>query len=243
MNLIVLFQLFLAHILADFVFQTKVMADAKRIHSINTKYYWIHILSVGVLSYLFLMQWLNWSTPLLIMLSHGVIDYIKAELERRRKCRSKTLFFVDQIIHLVALLIVWIWLEEGWSEIMPFVESGFDNIESISIITAVILLTTPIGMLIGRITEPFKKELPDDRESLKKAGVYIGVFERLLVFIFILMGQYGAIGFLIAAKSILRVTTDNERGNRKKTEYVLIGTLISFTIAIVVSLTVVQLIK
>ena len=45
-----------------------------------------------------------------------------------------------------------------------------------------------------------------------------------------------AIGFLIAGKSILRVGRDNDQDVRKKTEYVLIGTLISFTVAIIIGL-------
>jgi hypothetical protein len=52
----------------------------------------------------------------------------------------------------------------------------------------------------------------------------------------VLLGQYAAIGFLIAAKSVLRISKDGEKDARKKTEYVLIGTLISFTTAILIGL-------
>jgi hypothetical protein len=53
-----------------------------------------------------------------------------------------------------------------------------------------------------------------------------------MVFVFVMLGEYEAIGFLIAAKSILRFKeTDTAR-----TEYVLVGTLLSFMLAIVVAL-------
>ena len=51
-----------------------------------------------------------------------------------------------------------------------------------------------------------------------------------------LLNQLAAIGFLIAAKSILRYGDKDSKGARKQTEYVLIGTLLSFTMAIIIGL-------
>ena len=69
-------------------------------------------------------------------------------------------------------------------------------------------------------------------DSLKNAGNWIGIIERLLVFVFIVVGQFGAVGFLLAAKSVFRFGDLNRESNMKLTEYVLIGTLLSFGIAI-----------
>ena len=76
----------------------------------------------------------------------------------------------------------------------------------------------------------------EDNESLKDAGKYIGILERLLVFIFIIVGHWEAVGFLITAKSVFRFGDLTSTKERKLTEYILIGTLISFGIAIIVSL-------
>jgi len=63
---------------------------------------------------------------------------------------------------------------------------------------------------------------------LRNAGRLIGITERFLVLTFMLLNQFAAIGFLIAAKSILRF-----QGKESiKTEYVLIGTMLSFGLAI-----------
>ena len=75
-----------------------------------------------------------------------------------------------------------------------------------------------------------------DGASLKNAGKYIGMLERLFVFGFILAGQWSAIGLLIAAKSVFRFGDLNKGNNRKLTEYVLIGTLLSFGLAILTGL-------
>ena len=62
------------------------------------------------------------------------------------------------------------------------------------------------------------------------------MLERLLVFGFIVLQQWPAIGWLIAAKSILRFSDLSRAKDRKLTEYVLIGTLLSFSLAIFIGL-------
>ena len=79
-------------------------------------------------------------------------------------------------------------------------------------------------------------KLTENNESLKDAGAYIGILERLLVFIFIIVNHWEAVGFLITAKSVFRFGDLKESKHRKLTEYILIGTLISFGIAIAVGL-------
>jgi len=63
--------------------------------------------------------------------------------------------------------------------------------------------------------------------GLASAGKWIGICERVLILTFLLMSQYTAIGFLMTAKSILRFS-EKENNTQLKTEYVLVGTLVSF---------------
>ena len=65
--------------------------------------------------------------------------------------------------------------------------------------------------------------------GLRGGGAQIGRLERALIFLFLLMGQPNGIGFLIAAKSILRF---EEAKKQHLAEYILIGTLWSFGLAI-----------
>jgi hypothetical protein len=58
-----------------------------------------------------------------------------------------------------------------------------------------------------------------------------------------LINQLGAIGFLIAAKSVFRFGDLRAETDRKRTEYILIGTLISFTLTIAVGLLAKALLK
>jgi len=73
-------------------------------------------------------------------------------------------------------------------------------------------------------------------DSLKNAGQFIGILERLFVFAFILLNQWSAIGLLIAAKSVFRFGDLSRAKDRKLTEYILIGTLLSFGLAIATGL-------
>lgn len=70
--------------------------------------------------------------------------------------------------------------------------------------------------------------------SLPNAGKWIGYLERILILTFILTGNAEGIGFLLAAKSVFRFGELSKAQDIKTTEYVLIGTLASFTVAILV---------
>ena len=73
-----------------------------------------------------------------------------------------------------------------------------------------------------------------DSDSLPSGGRVIGPIERALVFLFVLSGQAPVIGFLIAAKSVLRF--GEVQKDRRAAEYVIIGTLASFAWAFAVAL-------
>jgi hypothetical protein len=73
-------------------------------------------------------------------------------------------------------------------------------------------------------------------ESLHGAGKYIGMLERIFVYLALITGNAQVIGFLLAAKSVFRFGDLTRSKDRKLTEYILIGTLFSFLMAIVVGL-------
>ena len=62
------------------------------------------------------------------------------------------------------------------------------------------------------------------------------MLERIFVFIFIIMGRWEGIGFLLAAKSVFRYGDLSKAEDRKLTEYILMGTLMSFGLAILIGI-------
>ncbi|MBN2735521.1 MAG: hypothetical protein JXR70_00980 [Spirochaetales bacterium] len=71
-----------------------------------------------------------------------------------------------------------------------------------------------------------------------RRGWIIGVLERLLIFILVINLQIGAIGFILAAKGIIRF---KKMDDKDFAEYVLIGTLLSTLLAMLVAFAVLLL--
>jgi hypothetical protein len=83
----------------------------------------------------------------------------------------------------------------------------------------------------------FTDEIRDnDIAGLTQGGQYIGWLERFLVMLLLLMDQPNGIGFLIAAKSVLRFGEIKDPSQRKVAEYIIIGTFLSFGWALLISI-------
>ncbi len=97
----------------------------------------------------------------------------------------------------------------------------------------ILFLTNPSSILIKVLISSWSPiEKKKGEHSLANAGKYIGILERLFVFGFVISNNWEGIGFLLAAKSVFRFGDLNDAKDRNLTEYILIGTLISFGIAV-----------
>ena len=102
----------------------------------------------------------------------------------------------------------------------------------------------PAGWLIAALLKSKKEVIQPPSESDQAApargfpdgGAIIGRLERLLIYCFVLSGQLGAVGFLVAAKSIFRFGELSNQQNRLEAEYITIGTLMSFTTGMLIAL-------
>ena len=101
-----------------------------------------------------------------------------------------------------------------------------------------LVLTGPVAsIVIGILTSKWDlNTIKGNDQTLTDAGKYIGILERLFVFLFIITGHWDGIGFLLAAKSVFRFGDLSNANDRKLTEYILIGTLLSFAIASLIGL-------
>jgi hypothetical protein len=105
----------------------------------------------------------------------------------------------------------------------------------LGVATAYLLVTRPLSIAIALIMQRWSVEL-EDTGTLARAGARIGVLERLLVLTLVLLDQLTAVGFLLAAKSVLRFGDLRETRDRKLTEYVLLGTLLSVSTTLVLGM-------
>ncbi|WJS96917.1 DUF3307 domain-containing protein [Flavobacterium johnsoniae] len=228
--MILFIKLLLAHLLGDFIWQPNSWVSHKEANKHKSVYLYLHILLHGVLAAVLVGEVSFVPYAVFIVVTHGIIDLIKLNFQKPKN--KRTWFVVDQIAHLLVLIGVVLLYE---NKAFPYFWK--DN-EFWILITGILLLTKPTSIFIKTIISIWAPESQNSHQdnSLIAAGNYIGILERLFVFGFILTGHFEAIGFLLAAKSIFRFGDLKEAKDRKLTEYVLIGTLISFGIAILAGL-------
>ena len=227
--MIIFIKLFLAHLLGDFILQPTTWVIDKENNKIKSIYLYLHIILHGILAWI-LIGTINFGWYALVLaISHGFIDVLKLYLQKPTTRRDW--FMVDQILHISIIAIIITFYEK------LSIDFSFFNTQFWIIITAILFLTKPTSMILKNIISIWNPEnISEIDKSLDNAGNYIGILERLLIFCFLINNHFEAIGFLLAAKSIFRFGDLKEATDRKLTEYVLIGTLLSFGIAIIIGL-------
>ena len=221
--MIPLFQLILAHLLGDFLLQPTAWVNHKEKKKAKSPALYLHLLVHGVLI-LILLGFGFWILAIVLTILHGLVDLTKLYFQ---KSATKTAwFFIDQLAHFISILGIW------WLFFRPEISLEWSP-SSWIYATALLLITQVAGIAIQVGLSNWSKDLDLSQESsLKNAGKYIGILERLFVFAFVILGKWEAIGFLLAAKSVFRFGDLRKAKDRKLTEYILIGTLLSFGISI-----------
>ena len=226
--MIVLVKLILMHLAGDFILQPKSWVAEKEKQGAKSLKLYLHGLIHGVLVWLVLWDLRHWAVALSITILHVGIDMVKLSFQKKN---NKTgWFLMDQMLHVLSIVVLW------YLFFNPDISFGAlaENLQFWIYVTAILFLTVVCGLGIQVLLTNWTKDIYLDKEkSLPNAGRYIGILERLLVFLFVVLGRWEAIGFLIAAKSVFRFGDLKDSRNRKLTEYILIGTLLSFGIAIV----------
>ncbi len=218
-------KLLLAHLIGDFLFQPTRWVVHKEANTVKSKYLYIHILLHFFLTMILLWDLQYWKLVLIIAVSHYFIDLGKLYATPLFKLRSIP-FFIDQFFHLAVLYLV-AYRGDWLKQITVF----FQELDW-PLVTAIVFVTFPAAIVMGKLLEAMGDKIDLDHKSLPNAGKYIGIIERLFVLMFIILGRWEAIGLLIGAKSVFRFNDLKQSNNRKLTEYILIGTLLSFGLAV-----------
>ncbi len=226
---------FIAHNLSDFYFQWDKMVVEKVRKTYKSKYMYLHFLIGFVISWALSFQIQFGLFALSIALVHLLTDIIKSILEKK-EIFTRYLFITDQMIHWITIFIfVYLYVNNQTIAYPDFVP----GLKILIIIAGFVFILQPVNFFIKEFFKLYQIPVPKQND-LKNAGKLIGSIERILILIFVLMHQFEAIGFLLAAKSILRYN-EQDKDFPNKTEYVLAGTLLSFTFAIVTGIIISQI--
>ena len=174
-------------------------------------------------------------------------------------------FLADQVLHIgIIIASVYCLAENGWQE-FGWVKCLFKHYPLwVKTSIAMLLALKPVNVLVLLILKYFKvntsvntsvtnnngkasenkkdkKEIEDKRDEHGNfhSGKLIGYLERGLILIFVIFSKYEAIGFLIAAKSILRF--GEASSGTEKSEYVLAGTFLSLAFALLLGILVIKI--
>tara|TARA_R110002049_G_scaffold99496_3_gene242330 strand:+ start:2528 stop:3226 length:699 start_codon:yes stop_codon:yes gene_type:complete len=222
-------KLLLAHLLGDFLFQPTKWVVHKEVNKVASKYLYLHILIHFGITMLLLWDLKLWRWGVIIALSHYFIDLSKIYANSYFKNKSIP-FFIDQALHLVVLYCC------AFSSDLLGNTIGLLKEINWPLVTAIVFVSYPSSIIMAKLLEGMSDRIELDHKSLPNAGKYIGIIERLFVLVFIILGRWEAIGLLITAKSVFRFNDLKESNSRKLTEYILIGTLLSFGLAIIAGL-------
>ncbi len=243
----------LAHVLGDFYFQPYSWVQSRNERHALALPLYLHALVHGALIALTLVvlgQNLSVTTILIstiiIAVSHFKVDVIKSYCKQ-----TPTAFVVDQLIHVAILLGVFLYVTEQWAYLVQLVSNV--TVQHLAVLLAYLAVLRPSSFIIKQLLSPWSADVGiadakaahpndrpsinvDDQQTLALAGQRIGYLERVLMLTFLLLNQFSAIGFLIAAKSIFRFGDLTKHQDRKLTEYVLLGTFSSVVVTLMIGL-------
>lgn len=208
-----------AHMVADFLLQPSWLVRNKRKGRNLLLHGTIHAVAV----YLAVQDWGLWQLPALALLSHVAIDAIRV-----RFSDTTSNFVVDQAVH-GAALIGSVALLGACGVVQGFSGCWFKALTGIGGFVA----TVKGGrFLVEKFAKPIKEMNKLDAVGLAGGGRLVGQLERSLIFVFILAGYWEGVGYLAVAKALFRL---REPADRETAEFALIGTLSSFTLAVLLA--------
>lgn len=230
--------LLLLHVLGDYYLQTDAMSRRKKGDLSHT------LRHSGIYALPFLLVFLFRSAGAVFLsavLLHGAIDVLKCLLEKRagkgylKKVREREIYLLDQALHVLSLYLMARLLGGELSLRFPFQEGLFPILVwSLSLLVLFKPVNVTFKILFSRFSP---KEM--NPSSVTGAGASIGSLERILMLLFLAMGQYASVGLIMTAKSIARY--DRISKDPIFAEYYLIGTLFSILSTLLVHLAMSQL--
>lgn len=228
-------KLILAHLLTDFVLQPDWMCKGK-VKGI--------ILAVhGGIFFALCLFFINTSltgvmtTGLLVLAClHSLIDFAKLGLQKRTQKWDALLFIFDQCLHVATIVLFVLLFRPAEMQFLIQQVAGSVLQHNLALVLSfLILIVWGGGYFTAAICRGYIPKIDGtENKGIPNAGKYIGMLERTLILIAVLVGKFEIIGFLLAAKSIIR--HPEMKGDPQFTEYFLIGTLTSVSWAVVGSL-------
>jgi hypothetical protein len=220
------------HVLADFLVQSgRVAREKSERRGILLRHGALTLVAQAI------VVWPCWNPLVLcgvaaVAVLHTLIDGLKLGAERRGLAPLPA-FLLDQAVHVALIAFVWHGLvrmdahEHAWVRLE---RSDLAAYARWAVIGAGVVFNAKGGTaIVRRLLEQYPQVLPAEGAPAYAMGRTIGVLERLLLYALVLLEQWSALGFVVAAKSIARF---RELESKHFADYYLVGTLTSLLVAI-----------
>lgn len=226
-------RLILAHLLADFVLQTAWVAEHKR----RPKALLLHGLAYLLCS--LLLVWSSLDPALALMLLaltalHQGVDFLKDRVGQALPQLAWLWFALDQAAHLLSIAAGLYLVSAADRAFLASSLARLDTQRLVQYLTLMVINLSAGRHVVNLICARHRPEIDGNEDP----HALIGIFERLLITLSVLIGRYEVIGFMIAAKSIIRLPDANaldkqsESRAHRMVNYYLIGTFVSYSWAI-----------
>lgn len=230
---VLILALLAGHFFGDFILQSDSLAE-KKAKSIIWKM--IHVIGVSLATWILLGSWSAWPIVTVVLVLHLLVDSIKCCIAQKKLSylNDTILFIGDQIIHIGAIILLWLSIKGGWGYMTLPVNYwakayGLAYSKSLVLISGFAVGIYGVSVLLKSQMSSFAMHLPKKNPpGIPDGGRTIGILERVFVLLFVLVGKPEAVGFVIAAKSVFRIGDLTKHTDRKFAEYIMIGTLRSF---------------
>ncbi len=230
-----LLRLVASHLAVELVWNMDAVASRLRTRTRQPVAWVLHGLLAWATACVFAWRWEVWWLFSVVALVHVASDWCLSGKQGRTSLAVR-----DHLGHVAVLALIWLLLiGEARGQVVQVLGVLFRDSALWALLLAYAVVFWPAGHLVGALTERWRAAMADEEDSdggLVNGGLWIGRLERVLIVSFILFGHFEAIGFLFAAKSILRYGELSKGAHRRMAEYILIGSMLSFLIAIVVGM-------
>jgi hypothetical protein len=239
--MVLLFQLYLAHVMADFLFRSDWIARHKRRAAAFGAGAAVHAacacatVNVGLTDRVLI-------AIVVMACAHALVDVARA-----RAGDDWTVFAVGQAAHSIVVTLAYLWVTTSWTQAVETTMTAAGTAHLYLYLSAYIGAVFGGGYFIQKVTQSLLDRvgtgLASSKPGLPSAGKYIGWVERALILTFVIAGYDQAIGFLLGAKALVRYPEIKEDSKGHFAEYFLIGTLTSVGLALVTGLAVKRIVS
>lgn len=228
-----------AHLFVDAVFRPKLpKTKHRKVAFLKEPFFWLSAAVYGAAMLLALLPQITVDRKTTFFAFGAMFSLRAFVVFARIIWPSSTLRAVWYALQSTALLLLLYWLT-GLSLPWYAIRTALLAPEVWVVLVTYALAIWPAGTAVAALAGKWFDQIQEDptAKGLEDGGLWIGRLERCLTVSFVLANHLEAIAALVVAKGVIRFAEIKEAGHRRAAEYIFIGSMASFGIALLLGWT------